>query len=79
MSNIQSIDQLLRSLGGSGTTRPRRRIGRSKRRKGTRFLKKWVWDATEIHSKKMETTDIFLGASDVSDYITGQLMFARNN
>ena len=79
MSNIQSIDQLLRSLGGSGATRPRRRIGRSKRRKGTRFLKKWVWDATEIHSKKMETTDIFLGASDVSDYITGQLMFARNN
>jgi hypothetical protein len=26
----------------------------------------------------MESTDIFLGASDVSDYITGQLMFARN-
>lgn len=60
-----------------------RRLGRRSRtrRKRNRFLTYStydIYDGFNIKQAKMESTDIFLGASDVSDYITGQLMFARN-
>ena len=55
----------------------RYRRARGKRR--VKFLKKWTWDSMEMHGKKMNANDIFLGASDVSDFITGQLMFNRND
>ena len=54
--------------------------GRRRSRMGKRFIKKWSWEATEVHTPKvkMSNSDIFLGASDVTDYITGQVMFARS-
>lgn len=53
-------------------------VAKSKRRK--RFVRRFTMDAIEAHGNKMKTesSDIFLGASDVTDYITAQLMFARN-
>jgi len=59
---------------------PRRSKGLRRGRTGKRFIKKWAWDTMEVHSSKvkMSNSDIFLGASDVTDYITGQVMFARS-
>ena len=45
-----------------------------------RFVKKWTHDSEEINAPEitMSKKDIFLGASDVGDFITGQIMFERN-
>lgn len=53
---------------------------RSKARKRQRFLKRWVYDPTDLHGNRMKTesSDIFLGASDITDYITSQLVLDRN-
>lgn len=53
---------------------------RSKARKRQRFLKKWVYDSVELHGNKMKTesSDIFLGASDITDYITSQIVLDRS-
>ena len=54
--------------------------GRRRRRKNTRVLKAWTYDAYEMNKDKMEQSgkDLFLGASDVSDYITSEIIIARN-
>ena len=80
MSEAYQIPSSLRRLFGiasSGNYRPRRR-GRKRRQ---RVMKSWVWGSNEINKSKMENTksDLFLGASDVSDYITSELIFARND
>lgn len=49
---------------------------RAKPRK--RFLKSWVWSAEEVHNNMIGNRDVFLGASDVGDYLTGQVMIARS-
>ena len=43
-------------------------------------MKRWTYDALETHGNRMKTesSDIFLGASDVTDYITSQIIFARD-
>lgn len=45
-----------------------------------RFIKKYTHESTEVNAPEitMSSKDIFLGASDVGDYITGQIMFERN-
>lgn len=52
----------------------------SKRFRSKKFLKRSTWDSVDVHSPKinMNKSDIFLGASDVGDYITGQIIFKRN-
>lgn len=79
MSDAVHIPQSLRRIFGLTDVayRPRRR-GRLRRR---RALKSWVWSSTEIDKRKMENnkSDLFLGASDVSDYITSEILFERND
>jgi hypothetical protein len=50
-------------------------------RRSRRTFKKWTWEATETHipKVKMSNTDLFLGASDVGDYITGRIAMYRND
>lgn len=66
---------LRRLFGIAKTHRPRRRA-----RRRQRVMQSWVWSSNELDKRKMENTksDLFLGASDVSDYITSELIFARN-
>lgn len=68
---------LRRLMGLPGRTSSR---GRRRRRKNTRVLKAWTYDAYEMNKDKMEQSgkDLFLGASDVSDYITSEIIIARN-
>lgn len=58
--------------------RPRRKVLFQRRDK---FIKNWTFGSGDLHKTKvnMESSDIFLGATDVSDYITGHIMFARND
>lgn len=73
----ESLEQFLARMRVNST----RSRGRAKSRKRTRFIRRFTWDAIEAHGNKMKTesSDIFLGASDVTDYITSQIMFARND
>ena len=45
-----------------------------------RFVKRFTHGSEEINAPEitMSSKDIFLGASDVGDFITGQIMFERN-
>lgn len=76
----QSVSALMARLG---LNRP---IGRkyaraSRKRRDVRFMKRMTWDPTDnvVDLKKVNMQDIFLGASDVSDYITSNIMFERND
>ena len=78
MSDVASgIPLSLRRLMGL-THRPVR--GRGRRRRRNRMLKSWTYASYEMSKDKMEQSgkDLFLGASDVSDYITSEIVFARN-
>ena len=71
------VSNALRKLGRPYRRRPlrmRRNIN------GKRFIKNYTWDHFDAHilKVKMSTTDMFLGASDMSDYITSQIMSARS-
>lgn len=78
-----SLESIMASLGLTGRRYPYARARDVNRRtKSRRFLKKFVWDPADnmVDLKRLQMeSDIFLGASDISDYITGQLMFARND
>jgi hypothetical protein len=72
----ESAEEFLRRMSanvGRGTRR-------SKARKRQRFLKRWVYDSVELHGNKMKTesSDIFLGAHDITDYITSQIVLDRS-
>jgi len=77
---VISLDLLMAQMGLSTSSKSRRRIKR--RTKTTRFLKNYTWDAfdniVDLKKVKMES-DIFLGASDISDYVTSNLICARND
>ena len=81
-SDISQIFRELRMIGLSPSMHwppPSLKGKRSlNRRRRSRFFKKYTWDALDTGKRDMSTSDIFLGASDVSDYITGQMMFDRN-
>lgn len=58
-----------------------RRVSKaSNRRRRRRFFKSWTWDYYDANFKGllMSDKDVFLGASDVNDYITGQIMIDRS-
>lgn len=70
---------IYRRLGiSTGSTKSGiRRVGKSRRKK--RIMNGWVWDSTEVSKNFMEKSkDIFIGASDVSDYIVSDILMERN-
>ena len=68
------------STGEPVVHRPRRRRNfRSIRPKRTkRIFKRWAWDVVDVKRNIVEQNDIFLGASDVSDYISGRIAMERD-
>ena len=57
---------------------PSRRTSRV-RRSRKRLMRGWVWGGEEVSKKFMEQSkDIFIGASDVSDYIINDILLERN-
>lgn len=68
------------STGEPVVHRPRRRRKfRSLRPKRTkRIFKRWAWDVVDVKRNIVEQNDIFLGASDVSDYISGRIAMERD-
>jgi molybdopterin-guanine dinucleotide biosynthesis protein len=43
-----------------------------------RFLKHWAWENIDVRKNILEQSDVFLGASDVSDYVAGRIAMARD-
>ncbi len=61
------------STRGIATTR------KVRRKKPKRSFKGWVWDATEINSKLMNSEKIFIGATDYLDYMYSQIINERTD
>jgi hypothetical protein len=57
--------------------RPRRRSS-VKIRRTKRLFRRWSWDTVDVKRNILEQNDIFLGASDVSDYISGRIAMQRD-
>lgn len=83
----RELAKILREMGTSvnraiyGASPRRRRPIRIRRgRNNKKFLKRYTWDHYDAHipKVKMSTTDMFLGASDMSDYIASQIVSARD-
>ena len=70
------VTRAVRSHGGYRRRPIRKRRGIS----GKRFIQKYTWDHYDAHipKVKMSNTDMFLGSSDMSDYISSQMMSARD-
>ncbi len=71
----------LREIINAITTGPRPTFGKLARRRRSRkrLMRGWVYDGTEVSKKFMEQSkDIFIGASDVSDYIINDILLERN-
>lgn len=58
--------------------RPRRRRAAQPRSRTRRLLRRWTWDTVDVKRNILEQNDIFLGSSDVSDYISGRIAMARD-
>jgi hypothetical protein len=58
--------------------RPRNRRFKQSKSKTRRLFKRWTWDTTDITRNILEQSDVFLGASDVSDYISGRIAMERD-
>lgn len=56
----------------------RRRIAKTTKRGSKRLFKRWSWDTTDVKRNILEHNDVFLGASDVSDYISGRIAMERD-
>ena len=65
------------SDGTAPPVRPRRKSVLSRKRR-RRTLRGWVWDTNQVRKNILEQTDVFLGASDVSDYITSRIAMERD-
>lgn len=71
----KTLDQIYRQLGIA----PVPRLNRTRARRKKRLMKSWVWDSIEVNKKFMEQSkDIFIGATDISDYITSDILMERN-
>lgn len=81
--NIQShINKQIETLfAGKHFNRLRRPTGRIRKRKTNRLLKHWTYASYEMDKNRMEKAngDVFLGATDVSDYIISNLLIARHD
>jgi hypothetical protein len=73
----REIDEIMRALRVGARARPQR-VKPWKRRPRKRLMRGWTWDSTEVSSKFMENKDLFIGASDISDYITNEILLERN-
>lgn len=73
----REIDEIVRALRAGARARPQR-VKSLRRRPRKRLMRGWTWDSTEVSSKFMENKDLFLGASDISDYITNEILLERN-
>lgn len=85
MSELLDFLQTVRSqVSQSGYGRRRRRWRNIKvKKKSKRFFRNWLWEVQETNTKKLKmeqqsASDMFYGASDIRDYITGGIMFERN-
>lgn len=81
MSNFKHLLSQL-DQGVPSPVKPLRKLRRKggKRKKRTRFLKRWTWDATEQplnHLTKNMSQEMFLGLSDLTDHITSKIVSKR--
>ena len=76
MSNI-AYTSLRELLNGQFKPAPYRRKSRGRVRRRERLMKAWVYDGTEINRNNM-TSDVFIGASDLYDYIACNIQADRN-
>jgi hypothetical protein len=82
MSNVANE---LRQMLAAASTRPwpplRRGRARAKQRAKRRDIRGWTWSADEIKRGFVSNTnkDVFLGASDVGDYIVAGILMERND
>ena len=60
--------------------KPRSRSAARRQRAKRRDIRSWTYDGYEVESNFVNNTkkDVFIGASDVSDYITASVMMERN-
>lgn len=72
------LDEIMKALREGALARPRRSIRALRRRPRKRLMRGWTWDSTEVSSKFMDNKDLFIGASDISDYITNEILLERN-
>ena len=81
MSEVQRMLNRIRSMTASESppvVRPRRRRAAQPRSRTRRLLRRWTWDTVDVKRNILEQNDIFLGSSDVSDYISGRIAMARD-
>jgi hypothetical protein len=75
MTTTSTLNDIYRRLGIQHVSRPNRIRARRKKR----LMNSWVWDSTEVSKKFMEQSkDIFIGATDIGDYITNDILMERN-
>ena len=75
MSITSTLNDIYRRLGIQHVPR----INRTRARRKKKLMNSWTWDSTEVGKKVMEQSkDIFIGATDISDYITSDILMERN-
>lgn len=75
MTITSTLNDIYRRLGIHHVPRSNRTRARRKRK----LMNSWVWDSTEVSKKFMEQSkDIFIGATDIGDYITNDILMERN-
>jgi hypothetical protein len=75
---ISEIQEIMKALTEGTRFRPVRRVRALKRRPRKRLMRGWTWDSTEVSNKFMDNKDLFIGASDISDYVTNDILLERN-
>ena len=73
---MDTPQDLITAIRMARTSRPLRRL---KFKRPKRLIRGWIWGGDELNLKRMQqsTDDIFLGTSDVSDYISSQIQSKR--
>ena len=75
MSITHTLNDIYRRLGIQHVPR----LNRARARRKKKLMNSWVWDSTEVNKTFMEKSkDIFIGATDISDYITSDILMERN-
>jgi len=75
MSITSTLNDIYRRLGIQHVPR----LNRTRARRKKKLMNSWTWDSTEVGKKVMEQSkDIFIGATDISDYITSDILMERN-
>ena len=82
-SLINFIQTVQYQMESGGFVRRRKLWRNRKTNKSKRFFRSWLWEVQETNTKRLKmeqqsASDMFYGASDVRDYITGGIIFERN-